>query len=142
VKGGLAIIDKQSAYIAGTGGTGTLDIVDLAAGKVTTGPTLQGAPFPELMNGLALSPKGVLYGVNTNGAHPPLANLVVIDPQSGKVTNIGPLPNDTDALTFGPDLTEARGMGTIIQEWRFGILVALFVLAVVIVFVAMRSSKP
>ncbi|MGZ5040410.1 MAG: hypothetical protein ACXWBQ_06670 [Usitatibacter sp.] len=141
MKGGIALIGNGRALIAGSGGNGTLDTVDLATGVVTQGPTLDGAPFPNLINGLTYSPNGVLYAVNTNGAHPPLANLVRIDASTGKVANIGPLPNETDALSFGPDLVEPRGMGTIVQEWRFGILVALAVLAVVVVVVGLRLSK-
>jgi hypothetical protein len=140
VKGGIALIGGGRALVAATGGKGTLDSVDLASGTITQGPNLIGAPFPELMNGLTYSPKGIIYGINTNGALPPLANLVSIDARTGKVTSIGPLPNDTDALSFGPDLTESKDTLTKVLEWRFPVLVGLFLLALVVVFVAMRSK--
>jgi hypothetical protein len=114
--------------------------VDLATGVVTPGPQLVGAPFPDLVNGLTYSPRGIVYGINTNGAQPPLANLISIDPRSGKVTSIGPLPNDTDALSFGPALTESKDLLARVLEWRFPLLVGLFVIAIVIVVVAMRSK--
>jgi hypothetical protein len=56
------------------------------------------------------------------------------------VTSIGPLPNDTDALSFGPDLTETKDTLTKALEWRFPVLVGLFLLALVVVAVAMRSK--
>jgi hypothetical protein len=140
LKGGIALIGAGRALVAATGGKGTLDSVDMATGVVTPGPQLVGAPFPDLINGLTYSPKGIVYGINTNGAQPPLANLVSIDPRSGKVTSIGPLPNDTDALSFGPALTESKDLLASALEWRFPLLVGLFVIAIVIVFVAMRSK--
>jgi hypothetical protein len=140
VKGGIAMIGGGRALVAATGGKGTLDSIDLATGAITPGPNLVGAPFPELINGLTFSPRGVIYGINTNGALPPLANLISIDARTGKVTSIGPLPNDTDALSFGPDLTESKDTLTKVLEWRFPVLVGLFLLALVVVFVAMRSK--
>lgn len=140
-KGGIALIGAGRALVAATGGSGTLDTVDLATGTSTTGPSLSGAPFPDLINGLTYSPKGVLYGVNTNGAHPPLANLVTIDAGTGKVTNIGPLPNETDALSFGPDVTNVKDARAAFEEWRLPLMVGLFLIAVVVVIVAMRSGK-
>ena len=140
VKGGIALIGGGRALVAATGGKGTLDTIDLATGTITPGPNLVGAPFPELINGLTFSPRGVIYGINTNGALPPLANLISVDARTGKVTSIGPLPNDTDALSFGPDLTESKDTLTKVLEWRFPVLVGLFLLALVVVFVAMRSK--
>lgn len=140
-KGGIAMLGAGRALVAATGGTGTLDTVDLATGAITTGPTLSGAPFPDLMNGLTFSPKKVLYGVNTNGAHPPLANLVTIDVSTGKVTSVGALPNETDALSFGPDVASVKDVKASLEEWRLPLLVGLFLIAVVTVIVVVRSSK-
>lgn len=142
LKGGITLIGGRRGLVAGSGGAGTLDTVDLASGTITTGPVLVGAAFPELMNGLIRSSRGTLYGVNTNGAQPPSANLVSIDAQTGKVTNIGPLPNETDALSFGPEVGASKDVMATVQEWRFPLLVVLFMAAVVIVVVAMRSKKP
>jgi sugar lactone lactonase YvrE len=140
-KGGFAFIGNGHAYLAVTGGSGTLDTIDLATGAVTTGPALVGAPFPDLMTGLAFS-RGTVYAVNTNFGRSTEANLVTIDPHTGKVTNVGALPNDTDALTFGPSQV-SKDVSTSILEWRIPILVALGVFALVVIIVAMRSSgKP
>jgi hypothetical protein len=102
--GGFTITRRGVALIAGSGANGTLDSIDLKTGVVTAGVPLTGAHYPELINGLASSPDGTLFGVNTNGGAPALADLVTIDQRTGAVTTIGPLPNDTDALTFGPVL--------------------------------------
>ena len=138
-KGGFAVIGGGKAYVAGTGGAGTLDMVDMETGKLTIGPALTGAPFADLINGLAYSPRGVLYGINTSFGRSTQANLVTIDPQTGRVTNIGALPNDTDALTFGP-ATAGKDMASSLMEWRLPLLVALFIFAVVVIIVAMRLS--
>jgi S1-C subfamily serine protease len=101
LKGGIALIGGGRALVAATGGKGTLDSIDMATGEVTAGPHLVGAPFPELINGLTYSPKGIIYGINTNGALPPLANLVSIDAKTGKVTSIG---DEVENLTDGARL--------------------------------------
>ena len=84
-KGGLALIGGGRALIAASGGTGTLDEVDLVSGKITVGPSLKGAPFRDLINGLALSPGGVLYAVNTNFGGTSRADLVTINIRNGTV---------------------------------------------------------
>jgi hypothetical protein len=139
-KGGFTLIGAGKAYVAGTGGSGTLDTIEIDSGQISTGPALTGAPFPDLINGLAFSPKGVLYGINTSFGRSTQANLVIIDPVSGKVTNVGALPNDTDALTFGPAASN-KDMATSIMEWRIPVLVALFIFAVIVIIVAMRFNK-
>ncbi len=143
VKGGLALIGGGRALIAASGGTGTLDEVDLASGKITSGPKLTGAPFPDLINGLALSPSGVLYAVNTNFGGNSRADLVTINIHNGKVTKIGPLPNDTDALTFGPSVLKRKGMMAILNEWRFPALALLILLVAGFIVLTLRSgSRP
>ncbi len=139
LKGGIALIGKGRALVASNGGAGTLDTIDIVTGEVVTGPALSGAPFAELINGLALSPRGTLYGVNTSGSNPAKANLVKIDTASGKVVNVGPLPNDTDALAFGPDLTH-RDIASNVMQWRLPLLVALFLIAVAVIFYATRRK--
>jgi hypothetical protein len=139
-KGGFALIGGGKAYVAGTGGAGTLDTIDMNTGQILTGPLITGAPFPDLINGLAFSPKGVLYGINTSFGRATQANLIIIDPVSGKVTNIGALPNDTDSLTFGP-ASDTKDMAANLMEWRIPVLVALFIFAVIVIIVAMRLKK-
>ena len=85
---------------------------------------LSGARYPELINGLAGSSHGILFAVNTNGAAPALADLVRIDETNGQVTTVGPLPNDTDALAFGPVVGTERAWD--LAMWR---MVSLAVLA-------------
>jgi sugar lactone lactonase YvrE len=140
-KGGLALIGGGRALIAATGGTGTLDLVDLVTGKITTGRSLIGAPFPDLINGLAYSPDGVLYAVNTNFGGTSRADLVKIDVRTGQVSRIGPLPNDTDALAFGPVPAKRTGMTLRLRDWRLPALAALLVLVVGFVVYVLRSGK-
>ena len=140
-KGGLALIGGGRALIAATGGTGTLDLVDLVTGKISTGRTLTGAPFPDLINGLAYSPDGVLYAVNTNFGGTSRADLVKIDVRTGLVTKVGPLPNDTDALAFGPTPSKSSGMTARLRDWRIPAIAVLLVLVVGFVFLVLRSGK-
>ncbi|HEX4782251.1 MAG TPA: hypothetical protein VH301_15935 [Usitatibacter sp.] len=140
-KGGFVLIGGGKAYVATTGGAGTIDTIDIDTGVVTTGPALTGAPFPDLINSLAFN-KGIVYAINSNFGRSSQANLVTIDPRTGKVTDIGALPNDTDAITFGP-ATVSKDVTTSILEWRFPILVGLGLFALLVIVVAMRSSgKP
>jgi hypothetical protein len=140
-KGGLALIGGGRALIAATGGGGTLDLVDLVTGSITTGPRLIGAPFPDLINGLAYSPAGVLYAVNTNFGGTSRADLITIDSRSGLVSRIGPLPNDTDALAFGPAQPQAGASASFFRDWRFPALVLLLVVLAVLIVVALRAGK-
>ena len=140
VKGGFALIGGGKALVAGTGGAGTLDTVDLDTGEIHTGPPITGAPFPDLINGMILSPKGVLYGINTSFGRSTQANLISIDPRTGKVTNIGALPNDTDALAFGP-ATSPKDMTASLMEWRIPVLIALGVFALLVILLTMRPTK-
>ena len=139
-KGAFTVIGGGKAYLAATGGAGTLDTLDVQTGTITTGPALTGAPFPDLITGLAYSPHGTLFGINTNFGRSTQANLIMIDPATGKVTNVGALPNDTDAITWGP-ATQQRDLFSNIMEWRFPVLVALFLFAMGVLFFAMRTKK-
>jgi hypothetical protein len=137
-KGGLIVISDNHALIAPGGARGTLDSVDLTTGAITKGPELKGARYPAFINSMAFSSKGTLYAVNTDGGTPALADLVTIDRHSGQVTVLGPLPNDTDAIDFGPSEGEASAWG--LEEWRkiaFGVLI----LAVLIVLVTMGRTR-
>jgi hypothetical protein len=101
---------------------------------------LTGAPFPELISGLAFSPNGTLYAINTNFSQPALTNLVTIDPITGRIEDIGPLPNDTDAISFGP-AREPNDWTVSVVELRFPFMVLLFVFAMGVFFWAMRSER-
>ena len=99
--GGLAIDGrKQRALVAVTGAAGTLDSVDLKTGVATRGAKLSGAPYTTAIDNLTFGPNGELYAVNSNGGAPSHAALIVIDPASGKVRNVGPLPDDVRGLIF------------------------------------------
>jgi hypothetical protein len=141
LKGGLSLIGGGIALIAATGGTGTVDTVDMATGVITAGPRITGAPFPDFISGLAYSPKGVLYAINTNFGASSLANLVTIDPKTGKVTSIGPLPNDTDAMAFGPATAGTTSFTTDLTQWRLPLMVFLGMLAAAVLVLMLRPRK-
>lgn len=100
--GGLGIDAAGRVYVAASGATGTLDMIDATSGAISKGPALRGAPYPAGINSLTVSPAGVIFAVNTNLGSPANTVLVKIDPSDGKVTQVGPLPNDTDALVLMP----------------------------------------
>lgn len=141
LKGSLLFSGNGQALVASTGGTGTLDTVDLATGQVTTGPTLTGAPFPDFIGGLCYSPKGELFAINSSLGRSTQANLINIDPKTGKITNLGALPNDTESLAFGPSAIEHKDMFDSIMQWRLPVLGALFLFAVVVLVVTMWPTK-
>jgi hypothetical protein len=101
---GLAVDPNGLAYITSGGAGGTLDTVDLGTGQITKGPAMTGAPFPTGVNSMTFSPSGLLLAVNSNGGAPANTRLVTINTASGIVNPLGSLPDDTDALTFAPDL--------------------------------------
>jgi hypothetical protein len=139
-KGGLDIVSRSAAFIASSGANGTLDNINLQTGVVTRGVKLQGARFPDLINGLASTAKGALYAVNTNGGAPALADLVRIDVKSGQIATLGPLPNDTDALTFDP-AGDDEGKWDL-ERWRSVLLVVLAVFAVGLLITVVRTHRP
>jgi hypothetical protein len=123
---GIAIDDNGIAYITPKGAAGTLDTVDVSTGTLKTGPPLTGAPFSSVINSMTFSVSGLLLAVNSNAGAPAHTRLVTINTATGAVSNIGTLPDDTDALTFahGP----ARGQSG--SGWS-GQSIALMVLGVV-----------
>jgi hypothetical protein len=100
-EGGLAIDDKGIAYITPGGASGTLDTVDLKTGAITPGPPLTGAPFTSI-NAMTFTPSGLLLAVNSNAGSPALTRLVQINTSTGAVAPLASLPDDTDAIAFGP----------------------------------------
>jgi sugar lactone lactonase YvrE len=133
--GGLAIDAQGHAWVASTGATGSIDSVDTNTGAVRAGPALTGTPFPGGINSLTFSPRGRLYAVNTNLGSPANTLLIAINPATGAVTQLGALPNDTDALVFVEppwklaDLLESRATLTTIA-----VVVVMISVALVFVF--------
>ncbi|HTS83513.1 MAG TPA: hypothetical protein VMG61_00280 [Usitatibacter sp.] len=140
MKGSFSFVSAGKALVASTGGNGTLDSVDLETGKVTTGPQLNGAPFADFLGGLTVSARGTLYAINSSLGRGVQANLVTIDPQTGHVTNLGALPNDTESMAFGPTI-ERKDMFADLMQWRTPMMVALFVFAVIVLLVLGRAPK-
>lgn len=110
---GLAIDGKGLAYITPSGAAGTLDTVDIGTGNITTGPTLTDAPFPSAINSMTFTPSGLLLAVNSNAGVPANTRLVTINLGTGKVSNIGTLPDDTDALAFTPELRRSGELSSV-----------------------------
>ena len=115
-EGGISATSGVVALVAPSGGAGTLDSIDLKTGAVIASVQMKGAPYAELMAGLAEAPDGTLFGVNTNGGTPALAELVKIDKRTGQVTPIGPLPHDTNSIAFGPAVVAEKGWD--LNQWR------------------------
>ena len=133
VSGGFKVRSSGVALIAASGANGTLDSIDLKTGAITASLPLKGARYPELIAGLAESANGTLLGVNTNGGTPALADLVRIDVGTGQTTTIGPLPNDTDAIAFGPGVDAERSWD--LARWRSLLFTVLTVFAIGLVIV-------
>jgi hypothetical protein len=100
--GGLAIDPHGTAYITPSGATGTLDSVDIHTGVMSPGPPLTGAPYPGTINAMTFTPSGLLVAVNSNAGVPQTTQLVSINTLTGVVSALGPLPDDTDAISFAP----------------------------------------
>jgi hypothetical protein len=134
--GGMVIDDHDVAYVAATGATGTLDTVDIETGIGTTGVQLQGAPYISAITNLTFAPDRTLYAVNSNMGSPASTALVTIDPQSGKVKEMGRLPPDSHALIFSAEVARREG------QLRETILIVLGVLAAIVLaasFVRLRG---
>jgi hypothetical protein len=92
------------AFITPGGASGTLDTVDRKTGAITTGPQLSGAPYTSI-NAMTFTPSGLLLAVNSNAGSPALTRLVQINTSTGEVAALVALPDDTDAISFGPPAT-------------------------------------
>ena len=115
--GGMGIDRSGDMYVSATNAAGTLDRIDLSTGHATVGPRLMGAPYIASLNSMAFSNAGTLYAVNSNLSAPAKTMLITIDPQSGAVKEIGPLPNDVDALSFGPSASEPIRVSRPVEPW-------------------------
>jgi len=110
--GALAFNSAGTLYTASSA-AGNLSTLNPATGARTTGPLLTNSPHAGnlgAMNAFAFSGADVLYGTDSdraqNGATTVAVNLVTINTTTGVVTNIGVLPNDVDAIAFGPAVPE------------------------------------
>jgi hypothetical protein len=100
LEGGIAFDGRGRLYVTPMGATGAIEMRDPVTGTITMGPMLVNAPYLSSLNSLAFSPRGELYGVNSNMGSPAHTALVKVDTHSGVVTQIGALPEDTDCLAF------------------------------------------
>ena len=72
----------------------------------------------------------MLYAINSSLGRGVQANLITIDPQTGKVTNLGALPNDT-SRSGSAACVEHKDMLEGLLEWRMPLMITLLVFAVV-----------
>jgi hypothetical protein len=136
--GGLSIDNRGTVMVVGSGNTPRIDNLDSATGDITRGPPLANAPY-SAFNSLTLSPRGILYAVNSNMGAPASTRLVTIDRKTGEVHNIGALPPDTDALAFRPE-----SAAPLTQDFNWTpILIALGVIVtlVTVVFTTVRPRQ-
>jgi hypothetical protein len=139
---GIAIDSNNVAYLTRTGATGTIDTVDLHTGEVKAGPALHGAPYPSVINSMSFSPSGLLLAVNSNAGAPASTHLVAINTATGAVSAIGPLPDDTDALTFNRSgRTIAPTLSTMSPGARVVIAVVSTVLLVLAGLLLLKHRK-
>ncbi len=110
--GALAFNSAGTLYTASSA-VGRVDTLNPATGARTTGPLFTNSPHAGTlgaMNAFAFSGANVLYGSDSdraqNGATTVAVNLVTINTTTGVVTNVGVLPNDVDAIAFGPAVPE------------------------------------
>lgn len=115
--GGLAFSPSGTLFSAGLA-TGTLDTLNTSTGARTVGPTLTNSPHAGslgAMTALAFNSAGTLFGSDSdraqNGATTVSVDLVTINTATGVVTNVGALPNDIDAIAFGPAVPEPSSLG-------------------------------
>jgi hypothetical protein len=107
VGGGLALSPSGTLYLSGTGADGTLDTLNPTTGARTVGPSLTDAPYvqPGALSAMTFSASGTLYASNTNQSGPPVGpfadvELVTINVATGAVTDLFPLPENTDAIAW------------------------------------------
>jgi sugar lactone lactonase YvrE len=122
--GGIAIDRDGLVYISANSSAGSLDVFDPATHKLTTGPTMTGAPYISSMNSMAFSENGTLYAVNSNLGTPAKTRLVSIDAKTGVVKEIAVLPDDVDPLAFASG-TQERKSADGFARWERWIYLAL-----------------
>jgi hypothetical protein len=114
--------------------SGTIDTINPATGAGTAGPALTGAPAGFACINATAAQAGTVFGVDSDTAGVASTTLVRINPATGAITNVGALPNDTDALVFA-----AFGAGGLqaptLSEW------SLLLLALMIAGVGMHMAR-
>jgi hypothetical protein len=134
--GGLAVDSTgETALVAATGATGTLDSIDLKTGVARRGPSLTRAPHGDSIENLTFSPSGTLYAVNSNAGTPASTALVTIDTETGVVYKVGTLPDDVHGLIFRK--TDA-GWQLSARDWS---LVGLGIAALLLILFAVFSGN-
>ena len=115
--------------------SGNIDTINPATGAGTAGPALTGAPGGFGCINATAAQAGTVFGVDSDTAGVAATTLIRINPATGAITNVGALPDDTDALAFAA----AAGTGAIeaptLSEW------ALLLLALMIATVGMRMAR-
>jgi hypothetical protein len=101
-------------YFAGKGDTGNLYTLNTTTGSATAGPTLSNAPPSRgQIKGLAFDSSGTLYGIDIKQGMGPessfLANLIIINPTSGVITNVGVTQPGLTSLAFQPTAVPEPG---------------------------------
>ena len=139
---GLASVCGGS--IAFTGGTlratissdtGNVDTINPATGAGTPGPVLTGAPAGFGCINATAGLGATLYGVDTDNGGVASTTLIRINPATGAITNVGALPDDTDALVFAAAGGGVALTAPTLSEW------ALVALALMIAAIGMGMAR-
>ena len=97
---GLAFDSSGALYLAAAGADGPLYLIDPETGAACEGPTMTGAPARgDPISALKFAPEG-LYGANLRSDDQ--AFLVLIDAQTGAITNRGRTVDRLTAIAFAP----------------------------------------
>ena len=99
---GLAANSQDVLYFTGNGPNNALRIVDKNTGQTTVVVTMSGAPLPSgAVNALAFNSHDTLYAINGGDFGPGgPAHLVIINTDTGVITDLGATLNGMDALAF------------------------------------------
>ncbi len=107
IGGGLAANAAETIFGSPNGSSDLLFTYDKATGAATAVVLLSGAPFAGFnagINAMAFDSADRLFGVNNNQGQPSKTHLVMIDPATGAITDIGTSLDNLDAIAFQPPL--------------------------------------
>jgi len=96
--GGLAISPQGLAIVAGSTQRGVIDEVNVETGDLVGGLSVINNSVLNAVYALTYMPTRSLLAVNQVKGRERGRELVSIDPESGNVTRIGPLPDEVDAI--------------------------------------------